>query len=449
MTSSSFYADGETYDTAEVESNDVPGSTETTTAPSGFYPDGTDYAQLADEGRLRAEMTALKDAAATSASNAFTSEANAAASASAAAASASNAASDVQAAAGTALPLMDGVATVGAGTKWSREDHKHPTDTSRQAADSKLSAIAGVTAAADKLFYFTGTATGTLADFSAFGRTLVDDANAAAARVTLGLGGAATLNVGSSAGTVAAGDDSRITGSAQKASNLSDLSSASTSRDNLFVFGVIRIQKFTASGTYTPHAKMQYCIVEAVGGGGSAGGVAGTSPTNVTSSGGASGSFSMGLHTPADIGASKTVTIGAGGAAPTAGANAGNAGGTTSLGTLVVAPGGGGGPGGSTGTVGATVGIPGGVGTGNILAIDGMAGGGGSFAPSGSVPGVFGGFGGASRLSGSARVRYRAAGLAGLSYGGGGAGAMTDQTANLAGGAGADGVVIITEFCTS
>ena len=46
-------------------------------------------------------------------------------------------------------------------------------------------------------------------------------------------GGAATLNVGTSSGTVAAGDDSRITGAAQKASNLSDLSNASTARTNL------------------------------------------------------------------------------------------------------------------------------------------------------------------------------------------------------------------------
>lgn len=49
---------------------------------------------------------------------------------------------------------------------------------------------------------------------SAFGATLVDDANAAAAQSTLGLGNSATKNVGTAAGTVAAGDDSRITGAA-------------------------------------------------------------------------------------------------------------------------------------------------------------------------------------------------------------------------------------------
>ncbi len=45
---------------------------------------------------------------------------------------------------------------------------------------------------------------------SAFGATLVDDTSASAARSTLGLGGVATLSVGTTAGTVAAGDDSRL-----------------------------------------------------------------------------------------------------------------------------------------------------------------------------------------------------------------------------------------------
>lgn len=62
---------------------------------------------------------------------------------------------------------------------------------------------------------------------------LSDVAVVATARANLGLGGAATLNVGTVAGTVAAGDDSRITGAAQKASNLSDLASAATARTNL------------------------------------------------------------------------------------------------------------------------------------------------------------------------------------------------------------------------
>jgi len=49
---------------------------------------------------------------------------------------------------------------------------------------------------------------------TAFGASLVDDASAADARTTLGLGAAASLNVGTVAGTVAAGDDARIVAAA-------------------------------------------------------------------------------------------------------------------------------------------------------------------------------------------------------------------------------------------
>ncbi len=48
---------------------------------------------------------------------------------------------------------------------------------------------------------------------SSFGSTLVDDTSASVARTTLGLGGAATLSVGTTTGTVAAGDDARIVAS--------------------------------------------------------------------------------------------------------------------------------------------------------------------------------------------------------------------------------------------
>lgn len=233
-----------------------------------------------------------------------------------------------------------------------------------------------------------------------------------------------------------------------------DTTSVATTAFVQAAVGKVIIQKFTASGTYTPTTGMVKCIIECWGGGGGGAGIGTSASSSSASGGGGAGGYSRKLATAADIGASKTVTIGAAGAAGAAGDNVGGNGGDTSVGTLCIAKGGSGaaamgsnvsglgGAGGVAGTGDVTgTGEPGGCGVGQAGAVTvvPVSGRGGSTAVGG---------GGRSAIQNTATSV--AAGNAGTGFGAGGSGAVNKSAGGAttaAGGAGTAGLVIITEFC--
>lgn len=214
---------------------------------------------------------------------------------------------------------------------------------------------------------------------------------------------------------------------------------------------VVRVntQVFTSSGTYTPTAGTQYVWVRLVGGGGGGGATTTTSAVQASAAGGgAGGGYSEKVISIATLGASQTVTVGAGGTAGAAPGGNGSVGGSTSFGALLSATGGDGGTGQnaqSTPGMGGTGAGPG-VGSGGDINLFGSPGGYGM--QSFSQNAARGGLGGSCLLGGGARgVGEGTAGNTGQSYGGGGSGsALGISSTGLNGGAGAPGVVIIHEY---
>lgn len=201
----------------------------------------------------------------------------------------------------------------------------------------------------------------------------------------------------------------------------------------------IAVQTFTASGTYTPTANMQSCIVICIGGGG--GGAASTA-TDEASGGGGGGATAIKCFQAAEIGTSQAVTIGAQVASDTSGETSGfgtanallqSTGGTTNqTGT------------GTFSVVLSCAGGDGGTATLGDLNIKGEAGGRGIIF---SGANGMGGDGGSSIFGGrGASGGNNSTGLIGGLYGGGGGGANATATGNIAGGLGAAGVVYIIEF---
>lgn len=214
----------------------------------------------------------------------------------------------------------------------------------------------------------------------------------------------------------------------------------------------MKISKFATPGTasFTVTVGMVYCIVEAVGSGAGAGGVAAPGVTAGASSGGAgAGSYARAALSAAAVGASQTVTIGAKGVGGAAGNHDGTDGADCSFGSLVIGKGGTHSAA-STGGNFSAGGAGGVAGTGDFTIVGGK-GGDGVDAGIASIR-ILGGIGGQAPVFGTGTASASGAasggaGVAGTAPGDGGAGAgATGNSNNEAGGDGFPGIVVVTEY---
>lgn len=207
-----------------------------------------------------------------------------------------------------------------------------------------------------------------------------------------------------------------------------------------------KVTVFTASGTFNKDGDCLWAVVEVVGGGGGGGGTQSTtSSENADAGGGGGGGYARRLLLDADMASSVSVTVGAAGAGGVFGSSNPGTGGTSSFGAHVSATGGSGPAANSSATTGSTfdAGGAGGTGSSGYINVAGQGGGGGRVI--GGVR-VITGNGGSSHLGGGA-IASGTSGAAGGAYGGGGGGASAGISASgRTGGAGAAGVVIVTEF---
>lgn len=209
--------------------------------------------------------------------------------------------------------------------------------------------------------------------------------------------------------------------------------------------GSVNYIRFTSSGTYMPSSSMLFCRVTAKGGGGGAGGAWGNGSSYIAATGGGGeGATAFGFCSPAQIGASQSVVVGAGGAGG-AGGGAGADGGYSWMGSLVNAGGGSGSVGIEGNKISSTGGMGGRSGNGPILT-PGSSGQYGVASASGSIFGGAGGGGGGGDSVGiGANFTSTAGADAAASSGAGGGGAAAYGTA-VSGGNGGSGFVEIIEY---
>jgi hypothetical protein len=220
-----------------------------------------------------------------------------------------------------------------------------------------------------------------------------------------------------------------------------------TQQVQTIVNGVVTAFTSTGASTFTPLSATNFVDVECNGGGGAGGGAGGAGASTVSvGAPGVAGTYARGMFGIASVGSSQAVTVGAGGVA--ASNTAGTNGGSTSLGTLIVAPGGAGGglfnnvtpptANGNSIQSGAPTGA-------NVLSMQFVA----------QTPGMafsttagIGALGGSGFFgTGGAGGGFNAVGVAATNPGTGGAGVTVNQAGgNGPGTAGAAGIVIVREY---